>query len=330
MHFPKEKFDYRKMDLFYPDQTVSSDSSVGNWKVDTVDLVKKTLKIGGYGWWYPDPENGDSTSYNFQPKDFKSEKYYFNPLDMHLNAFNFSEETKKEIGTKLNKNTYPHFESWNDYGVECEVSITKSGYIKNPKIVTRISKSARKEIYQFLLDIPQLEPGRNMYGDIIERRGLLFIQAGQSIPLFKTDEAYVKSFDSKYAQYEQEPIRNMDEAEFNFYVFSVSKLGWINCDRFLEFKSKVDFWVESPIAPTTDIKMVFSDIKGVLKANFKEGKYVFSNVPLGKEVTIIGIQNVNGTIQSAFQKAKISTQPLPALKFEETTLSELRKALLYI
>ncbi len=52
VHFPKEPKDRRKMDLFYADET-ATDSSVSNWTVDTVSLVKRTLRLGSFGWWYP-------------------------------------------------------------------------------------------------------------------------------------------------------------------------------------------------------------------------------------------------------------------------------------
>ena len=33
----------------------------------------------------------------------------------------------------------------------------------------------------------------------------------------------------------------MDDAELNYYIFSVAKLGWINCDLFFESENNIDF-----------------------------------------------------------------------------------------
>lgn len=324
VHFPKKSNTYRKMDLFYPSST-STDSSVNNWDVDTVNLVKRTLKLGSFGWWLP--AHDDSTKYDFTPKNYVDTGYHWNPIDFYISSYNFTESTKKEIETTLNKNSYPDFASWNDYGVECEMEISIDGFIKNPKVITKVSKDAKQEIIKFLKDLPQLEPGKNKYGKIIERRGLLFIQGGNIIPLYKTREEYMKSFSNKYSKYEKSPIKSIDDAELSYYIFSVAKLGWINCDRFLESEQLTDFLVKTPVDTDTKIKMVFMDIDGVLQATNADGNYVFSKVPVGRRVTVFAIKNTNGQFQTAFQDLTISEKSLDNLAFKETTLSELKQQL---
>jgi hypothetical protein len=324
VHFPKSKNSYKKMDLFYADKT-ATDSSVTSWDVDTINLVKKTLKLGSFGWWHP--ADDDSTGYEFIPKNFVDTGYYWNPLDLYISAYNFSTQTKNEIETTMNKNTYPDFESWNDYGVECETHITVGGRFKNAKVVTKVSAAAKKEILSFLYGLPELRPGTDKNGKIIERRGLLFIQGGNVIPLYKTNEEYLKSFNTKYAKYEKTPIKNMDAAELDYYVFSVSKLGWINCDRFLDAAKTTDFIVQSAGNEGAKLKMVFSDVDGVLMPVFSNGNYVFSNVPIGSQVTIIAIKNTGGQLQTAFQNVTINEKPLQNLTYKETTLAELKKEL---
>jgi len=324
VHFPKPKYKFRKMDLFYPDDN-STDTSVTNWNIDTVNLVKRTLKLSSIAFWYPGPD--DSTSYKFIPKNFTQKGYYWNPLNFYVKSYNFSKYTIKEIERTLNVNTYPEFDDWNDYGVECEMHISKNGDIEAPIIVTDLSSRARNEILHFLRNLPQLEPGKNKHGEIIQRRGLLFIQSGNLVPLYKTDKEYVKSFDQKYAKFEDKPIKNMDDAELNFYIFSVSKLGWINCDRFREFEEKVDLLANTPVSPDIKLKLVFSNIDGVLKPSIKENQYNFAQVPKNQTATLVGIKNENGRISAAFKTLKITDQPIPNLKFQEMTLSELRSKL---
>jgi hypothetical protein len=115
VHFPKSIDDNREMNLFYAEPS-SVDSSVRSWEIDTTDLVKQTLKLGGYGWWYPSPN--DSTGYDFTPKNYVDTGYYWNPLDLYVKSYDFTEETVEEIDTTLNKNAFPDFGSWNSYGVE--------------------------------------------------------------------------------------------------------------------------------------------------------------------------------------------------------------------
>ncbi|GAB5418029.1 MAG: hypothetical protein Crog4KO_31090 [Crocinitomicaceae bacterium] len=325
VHFPKRQDDYKEMNLFFADKNSSTDSSVSNWKVDTVNLVKKTLKIGSYAW-YP-PSWTDDTEYDFTPKQFTDTGYYWNKLDLYLNAYDFSTEAREEIESNLNRTSYSTLSSWNDYGIECEMSIDKNGFIKSPRVNSNISRSTKKEIVAFLKNLPQLEPGKNNKGEIIERSGLLFIQGGNIVPLYKTEEEYLKSFDSKYSRYENQPIKSIDDAELEYYIFSVSELGWINCDRFIDEEETLDFIVNIPTDNSTKVKMVFEDISGVLEAKIQDDKYVFLNVPKYRDVTIIGINNNDGLFQSAFKEIQISESHLSDLAFKETTLKELREKL---
>ncbi len=322
VHFPKGNDYYKKMDLFYPDST-ATDSSVVNWNVDTISLIKRTMRLSGFGWWYP--SSNDSTRYDFIPKDFKEEGYYWNPLDFYVKSYDFSDRTIKEVEQTKNVNTYKGFGSWNSNGVECELYVTKKGYIRSPKIVTNLSRRARREMLKFLRNLPQLEAGKNKYGDIIERRGLLFIKPGDIVPLYETEEAYVKSFNEKYARYEDEPIKSMDQAELKFYIFSVGKLGWINCDRFLQFEEKVDLMVDIKASPDLQLKLVFKDINGVLKPKVVDGKYVFQQIPVGEKATIVGIKNSEDNLLAAIEELTISESPINDLKFSGISLGELRK-----
>lgn len=324
VHFPKKEDDYQEMNLFYADDT-AGDSSVSNWEIDTVKLFKKTLSLAGYGWWYPDVD--DSTSYDFKPRNFVDTGYYWNPLDFYVRSFDFSEATIKALEKSSNRNDYPYFDDWNGSGVECELVVSEKGYIKNIKINTNIPSYARKEILRFLRGLPRLESGKNKYGDIIERRGLLLIRSGDIVPIYKTSEGYVKSFDQKYKQFEKSPIQSMDDAELNYYVFSITKLGWINCDRFYEVQEKVDVLAEIQVSPNTKLMMAFGDIDAVLAPDIANGKYVFPNVPIGRPVTIIGIKNENGKFKTAFQQTTTTAQPIRDLVFQETTLTKLREDL---
>jgi hypothetical protein len=323
VHFPKEQNSYKQMNLFYSSKN-ATDTSVTNWEVDTLNLVKQTLKLGSYGWQWP--EMNDSTDYDFKPKNYVDTGYFWNPIDFYVSAFNFTEQTKKEIETNLNKTNSSGLGSFNGYGIECEMTISTEGKIRNPHVNSKVTKGTKDEILSFLKNIPVLEPGKNKFGKIIERKGYLFITGGNIIPLFKTQEEYLKSFNSKYSKYEKTPIKNVDNAELEYYIFSVAKLGWINCDRFLESEKTIDYFVNTQ-EKDTKIKMVFKDIDGVLMANSTDGKFVFSKVPIGRQVTIVAIKNTNGHFQTAFEEVTISDKPLQTLAFKESTLTELKQQL---
>lgn len=312
VHFPKSKNNYNQMNLFFADKN-SNDSLVKNWNIDTVNLLKRVAKLGAFGYQWV--TSTDSTEFEFRPKNYVDTGYYWNPIDFYVNTYPFTASTLKEI------------DSSNDpYGVATECIIDKNGRIKNPQVRSKIAKSAANEILKFIRQLPVLEPGKNEKGEIVERLGLLDIKT-ENIRAQKTDAEYIKSFNSKYEKYEKSPIKNMDEAELNYFVFSVSKLGWINCDRFLESEKTIDYFVLTPPDKNTKIKMVFKDLNGILMASSTDGKFVFSKVPIGRQVTIVGIKNINGQFQTAFQEVSISNNSLETLAFKETTLTELKQQL---
>jgi hypothetical protein len=309
VHFPRLKEKEKQMNLFYADKT-ASDSSVTNWNIDTVSLVKMTLRLSSWGYTWPAYD--DSTEFKYVPKSFVDTGYYWNPIDLYINAFNFSKKTIEEVNLRY---------------VNIKFTIDKNGKIRNPFLEDKVSEIAKKEILSFINNLPEFKPGRDKKGNVIEREGTLGISEGQIIPLYKSREEYLSSFDKKYSKFEKQPIKNMNDAELNYYIFSVAKLGWINCDHFLESEKTIDYFVQAPTSNDIKIKMVFKDINGVLIANNNNGKYVFSKVPIGKEVTIVAIKNKNGNLQTAFQSLIISEKPLENLILKATTLNELKQNL---
>jgi len=156
---------------------------------------------------------------------------------------------------------------------------------------------------------------------------LMFIEPGNIIPLYQTDDEYVKSFNEKYAKLEDKPIKSMDDAELSYYIFSVGKLGWINCDRFIEYEEKVDLIVDVNESPDLKLKLAFRNINGVLKPKIKNDKYVFYGVPVGEEATLIGIKTSDEKIEASIEPLTISDNPIKNLKYSDMTLSELREKL---
>lgn len=309
VHFPRLKDNYNQMNLFFADEN-ASDSLVSNWEIDTVSLVKTSMNLSMWGYYWPDYD--DSTEFVYIPKKFVDTGYYWNPVDLYVNAFNFSKNAIEEASQK---------------GIEMEFKIDKNGKVRNPFLKDMASEKTKREILTFLNNLPEFNPGKDKYGNIIERRGILRVSEGKIIPLYTSREEYLKSFNRKYAKFEKQPIKNMNEAELNYYIFSVAKLGWINCDRFIESQKTIDYIVNVPFEKDITIKMVFKDMNGVIMANTTDGKFVFSKVPQGEKVTIVGIKNSNGQFQAAFKELTISNKPLDALPFKETTLAGLKQQL---
>jgi hypothetical protein len=309
VHFPKERGESLPMDLFYPSQG-SSDSAVVDWSIDTTALVKSVLKLGmwGYRW----VSHDDSTAFEFKPQNFVDTGYSWNPMERYVDRFDFAEPARKEIAVL-------------DRYAEVDFMIDKAGRVSRPVVKAKVSPGTRSELIRFVRNLPLLEPGVDRNGTVIEREGHLGITDGGMVPLFRTDSAYVSSFNRKYARFEREPIKSMDDAELNYYIFSVSKLGWINCDRFLEAPERVDFAVVGEKA--VDLKLVLKDVKGVLKPDWIAGQFVFHDVPKGAPATVIAIDRRSSELLTAIQHVTVSETPFTQLSYQPTTLSALRQEL---
>lgn len=306
VHFPRERGESPRMSLFYP-APGSSDSAVVDWSTDTTALVKSVLKLGmwGYRW----VSHDDSTAFEFTPQNFVDTGYSWNPMELYVDRFDFSEPARKEIAA---------LEKY----VEVQFMIDTTGRVSRPVVKDKVSSGTRSELIRFVRNLPLLEPGVDRTGTVIEREGHLGVMDGGVVPLFRTDSAYVSSFNRKYARFEREPIKSMNDAELNYYIFSVSKLGWINCDRFMEAPERVDFAVAGDKA--IDIKLVLKDAKGVLRPEWVSGQFVFHGVPKGAPATVIAIDRRSPQLLTAIQDVVVSENPLPQLAYAQTTLAELR------
>ncbi len=317
VHFPRgkaQKGEPIKMDLFYANKA-STNEVVSDWKIDTVSLVKKVFTL--FGWGYVWPNATYNPNFYYRAKDYVDTGYYWNNLDLFLNKYKFSNATIHELDD-TRKYAYILF------------TLDKNGKITKPSIdykYSKISQEAGNEILQFVNTLPEFVPCKDKQGNNIELKGSMDIMGGVVVPIYRNHEEYMKSFDKKYARFEKSPIKNMNDAELEFYVFSVTKLGWINCDRFLNTKDTVNFIVETPYNADTQLKLIFKDINGVMKAENKDGKYCFFRVPKGKQATVFGIKHLQGKFFAAFAETTLADKPISELKFQETTLNELKEQL---
>ena len=72
------------------------------------------------------------------------------------------------------------------------------------------------------------------------------------------------------------------------YLMSMTKLGWINCDRFYETKNPVKLLVKADSVEKTFVALIFKDMKSVLPGNqFTNFTTEFTGIPSGEAATIL-------------------------------------------
>ena len=133
-----------------------------------------------------------------------------------------------------------------------------------------------------------------------------------------------QKFEDKYSDYKKKAIQKIDRAELDFYMFSVTKLGWINCDYFWESKAeKIDFVVKTKDIKDTKVELVFKDAKSIMEGIKLNDGYVFRNVPVREKARILGISYKNGKPMMCTLETSISKNPVTLTGFKEFSMEQL-------
>ena len=112
--------------------------------------------------------------------------------------------------------------------------------------------------------------------------------------------------------------------------FSISKLGWINCDRFYsDSRKKVNFKVDLGDAATNYYTLlVFDKIKSMMTGAINGNQVAFQNIPVGEPVKVISIGiNKQGETVYSVTHTTTSDHELKGLQFQTTSVPDLKTSL---
>ena len=120
------------------------------------------------------------------------------------------------------------------------------------------------------------------------------------------------------------------ESEVTSLSGSFSKLGWINCDRFYTEEEKItmNFKIESD--KPVHVYIVFHDINSVMPAyKIMNGAYTISGIPVGKNISIVALNNDNksGTGELGFFKTSSNNNQKINFKTERISNVEMTRLL---
>jgi hypothetical protein len=322
IHFPKDSSDRGKqMNLFYAN---NNGNQAIDWKLDSATLLKPTAYISGWvalGYVGPDTSRPGGFYFKGEKKDRMLDYFYKNFDNTKLQATN---------GNLQNK-TY-----------EANFVVTKQGKITNIRIAEVIYDSSGRSIpskskpdpyfYEYMKQIPTLEPYYNysVSGDLrpFDSDCSFFISMGFFPPDYRNSESYNKLFNEKYSAFKNNAVESMNDAELNYYIFSASKLGWINCDFFWEVKDeKIDYIVKVDPQSKPNIKLVFKEAKSILTGILDGDKYIFKNVPINQDIKIVAISFKGSKPLLSISQTKTGKQIFDRFDYKEFALTDLEKQL---
>ncbi|MFB6258836.1 MAG: hypothetical protein ABEH38_09090 [Flavobacteriales bacterium] len=150
------------------------------------------------------------------------------------------------------------------------------------------------------------------------------VLAGEKEPV----DNFQEKFEEKYASFRDRAVQKVNKAEMNYYVKSASEMGWINCDRFQNVEGeRKDLYVKLDPSKDHRVVMSFRGIRSMMSAKVEEKRAVFSNVPEGRAVKVIGIHYRGGKPELSVKRTETGKKEIELGASRSFSLSELKEAL---
>lgn len=207
--------------------------------------------------------------------------------------------------------------------VQMDFVIDETGKAKDVNFKNRSQKGFRDAILNTFSKMPTWQPAKRN-GVAIKStytQSITFYNAEQNI----NDTIFKKDFEATISD---SNINSVKTADIRQYIFSTSKLGWINCDRFYNSpKPRTDIYVDCGNYTEVDIKLVFHSFKAVLDNYTSKTTYKFQNIPDDEAITVVVVKKVNNDTFISLTDSNTNFKTLNNLVFEKVTMEKLKQKL---
>ncbi|MHA7942846.1 hypothetical protein ACJOV8_007215 [Formosa sp. 3Alg 14/1] len=179
--------------------------------------------------------------------------------------------------------------------------------------------------------LPKMTPGKQRGKTVIVPYSLPIVFQAESNQLsaltestprketLKRDSIVNKKFEDKLI----ENSASVKAYELNGYILRTSKLGWINCDRFIR-RPNIPFKLKIKNAgDDIRVSMVFKSIKSIIPSSKIGDVFDFKRVPKDENVVLIAIKKDQGKLYLGSVETKTEEHPNIEFVFKEITLDNL-------
>lgn len=140
-----------------------------------------------------------------------------------------------------------------------------------------------------------------------------------------TEAVTAEEFESRIDDIQDRTISSRDAS---FYVLKSSKLGWINCDRFINGRTtRIKYKLKIKNADGANVNMVFKSINSILPSWHTNGVYDFQTVGANEDIVLVAIKRKDGKLYYDTVETKTKKNPKLDFDFKEVSLEELKKEL---
>ncbi|WP_303316449.1 energy transducer TonB [Flavivirga abyssicola] len=117
---------------------------------------------------------------------------------------------------------------------------------------------------------------------------------------------------------------NVRISEVNSYILRTSKLGWINCDRFIRNRSRINYKLKIKNSEGAIVNMVFKTVNCIMPSWKNNEVYDFRTIPKGEEVVLVAIKKNGEKLFFDIIETKTKENPMLDFNFKEITFEELK------
>lgn len=259
----------------------------------------------------------------------------------------------RELVRYLNKNAkYPFSVLKNK--IEGKVLVTfvvdRLGYLNNIQVVKSLDSILDKAAVYLVSKMPAWKPARQggravscrytVPVEFVHKESILTddeIQQSkeleEKIKDLKIDPAtrrYIpnnKAFNEEIEKrFKEGNFQETNALDLNHYIFSVSQLGWVNCDRFDTNKNpKTNYSILIDEPNKTIVNVIFHRIKAIVPGCIESNRITFKNVPLGEMITTVAVKMVSSKLYLAVKETEITDKEETELDFQPVTVKLLKK-----
>lgn len=331
--FPKNGLD-KEMDLFYefklndsaktwvPDykffETESTQEPLP--EIESLDVIGEDI---GYEIEYPIEMTEDLYDYGFRSSGSTATFFDLKLKGNEGTIIDYIEKTSNAdsiVAHKFHKNNWT---------AGFEFNINKEGIMYNFRPKSHSEKKQNDEALKLAKEFLKSAPAFDIESYDREVKNdwdyYLSISGSRSINWNR----FKQKFRNQYSNLTNTAIQQIDPNALDYYMFSATEMGWINCDKFwdIEDNEKTDFIVKVNNPTETKIQIIFKDIKSIMTGTYENGVLVFKNIPKGKEIKVIGISYLNGKPTLAVGESMTDSKGFELKEFKKFSLDQLETEL---
>lgn len=210
-----------------------------------------------------------------------------------------------------------------NYQSQVTLKLDKNGFVKSRYLSKRTTAEYDLAILRIIDRMPALDMSNFM--PRYDEDHAVVLQFGRKIG--KSQDEALAVFEKKYGG-EKGNLPSVQKEDMDYYIFSASELGWLNCDRFYDDPApRGDFYVDCPIPEHTNVSLSFASFPGLLAGYAENGRIVFHDIPKNQKVKVIAVECSASAPRMVTTEAHTSKPDLQLTAFQPFALSDLKKHL---